>query len=441
MDTKKTRSRSVRLTEEGRKRLVSALDARWLKECPGVRPTGESKAEFFGLSLGTTKKLLRGDQVDLATLELAFLKLNLRLEDSHWSRSLLHPDEEDLSAPPEEAGEAEPPDPPHSQPESVPAELPRKRSSLLIPSALLGVLLLALMAFAFLRPTTEEVIEAEHEKANVLIAQGTRLYNEGSYREAETAFSSAMEIAVKRDLTGLAAESSRMMGDVASALGDLKAARTRYLTALRLRESLLGFRTLAGKSYPAQVLHPLHEALGVVESRLGNWSEAERHLNLALSGFRQRQDTNGIVMALRDLGALAYRRRKFSQSLALLDEALASLGPSGAQTDLAWDVKARRTLALADLGRSGDAVRTLTECLQHWEKKCHVKWQAETRMQLAHAEDLSGRRRAALEHIEVAAAQFRQVGDARNLKEAVKAAAQLRAYEAQPRASIQTAGL
>lgn len=435
MDARRTRLRSVKLTEAGRSLLVSAIEQKWLTERPGVRPTGESKADFFGLSVGTTKKLLKGAPVDLATVELAFLKLDLCLEEAYWTRDPDRPQGED-----EDRGthSPEPAAPlPQSEESSLPAR-PKRRLPGFLAIGLTGAVLLSLTVIAAMPQSSEVVILAENERANAFIAQGTRSFQAGRYGEAEKAFSSAMEIAVKRDLTGLAAESSRMMGDVASAVGDLELSRQRYLTALRLRESGLGFREMAGKSFPSQVLPPLHEALGVVESKLGNWTSAEKHLKQALDGFRRFKDVNGTVMALRDLGAMHYRRKQFELSANYFNQAMEALEPQELDSDLAWDVRARRTLAMADLGKAEDALDILTLCLQHWEKKGHVKWQAETRVQLAHASLLSNRHESALEHLERAVLQFRQVGDLRNLRMAAKLQESLPSPKASSRLSSQT---
>jgi len=204
----------------------------------------------------------------------------------------------------------------------------------------------------------------------------------------------------------------------------LSQARSHYLDALEIRQKSVKLN--AGTNLPSLeiTIPPLMEALGNVETRLQIWKDAEMHLNEALKRYRKQGVPSGVAMSLRGLGTLSYELGHDEQALQLFDEALQSLAPRDRQSDLAWDIHARQALAVARQGDGVSALQTLERCLAHWKDRGHIRWQGETKMQIAQVKYWQNRREEAVAILSSALTHFEGVGDAENARVARELLAQ-----------------
>lgn len=390
--------RAVQLTAEGREKFTTALNERWQTQFPGKRQTREARAEFLHLSIATTQKLLDGQPVDKSTLQLAFQKLDLPWDDAYCVRQTK------IERQPTSSIVSQAKDGNES----------RWRRQTLIALASTPVLITAIWV-SMPRPNAA-VTEPWRYELDRLLHQGTAEYQKGHYEDAEKKIHAALQIARQQDFAGACAENLRILGDIASARGNLNRARTHYLDALEIRQKSMKLN--AGTNLPSleNTIPPLKEALGNVETRLRMWGNAETHLKDALKGYRKQEVPSGVAMSFRGLGTLSYERRHYKQAIQLFDQAIQSLSPKDRQSDLAWDIQARKALATARQGDGASAFQTLERCLTHWKERGHIRWQAETKMQIAQVTLWQNRRAEAAATLSSALSQFEEVGDAENAR-------------------------
>lgn len=393
------------MTEKGKLLLRNSLDEHWQERFPGVRQTRERRAEFLQQSIATSQKLLNGEPVDKSTILVAFHQLRIPWDESYCVRL----DEKAVVEIQQEAT-AEVPT----------VERGTRKSRLLALSVLaLGFICMAtLAAMSFSHPSPDAIVEPWRFELNGLIAKGTEDYNKGLYGVAQTEFEQALRIARRKDVAGGTAECLRMLGDVASARGDLNSARSNYLDALEIRQKSVKLNAGIKDLSLAHTIPPLMEALGVVETRLKLWNEAREHLQCALQGYSDQKLPAGIAMARRGLGTLAYKRGLFADSLEHFGSALDALDRKDVESDLAYDIRARQALSLAELGQADSAAKTLATCLRHWERSGHARWQAETRMQLGLVAVRRQKRSDAECYLNTALVEFQKVGDTENARQA-----------------------
>lgn len=384
--------RAVRLTAEGRDAFAAALDERWRTEFPGRRQTREARAEFLHLSVATAQKLLTGHPVDKSTVHLACQRVGLR-----WDESLVMREGDKT------------PESPLPTPRAPAPPIRRLRWPVLLAALASGAVLLVV---SMSRSPEIAVVEPWRYELNGLLASGTQAYNAGRYGDAEAQFARALAIAQRQDLAGGVAESLRMLGDIAAARGDLRTARARYIDALDIRRKTIEVNVRPESKRLEQVLPPLYEALGSVEARLGMHADAERRFRLALAGYTKHKVPAGVAMAHRGLGTLAHDQGRPQESLRSFDLALAALEPKDANSDLAFDIRARAAVARADMGAAKESVETLEACLRHWKSKGHARWVAKTHTQLGAVFGRLGDASRARAHWRDAIGGFEAVGDA-----------------------------
>lgn len=389
--------RAVQLTAEGRETFTTALNERWQTQFPGKRQTREARAEFLHLSIATTQKLLDGQPVDKSTIQLAFQRLDLPWDDIYCTKSLSP-----------------------QLPEPTVNHEPKRhwRQRWLMSTGIGGLCLLAAVLIWYSARSTPQgaVVEPWRYKLDRLLFNGTKDFQEGRYSRAEQQIQAAYSIALDRDLAGATAENLRMLGDIAAAKGQLEQARINYLESLQIRHQNLRLSTGTLRAAIAKSIPPLMEAIGVVETRLHRWKEAEMHLNEALTGYREQKVPSGVAMSLRGLGTLSYERGHYERALQLFDQALRSLDPKDKQSDLAYDIHARKALASGRRGDGVSALQTLDRCLAHWKERGHIRWQAETKLQIAQVSLWQNRRVEAVATLSSALSQFEEVGDTENAR-------------------------
>ena len=260
------------------------------------------------------------------------------------------------------------------------------------------------------------IIEPWRFELNRLIHEGTDRYQKGDYKTSEKKLRAALEISLRQDLGGATAETIRMLGDIAAAKGELQVARSRYFDALEIRRKGLKMNSGEIRVKIENSIPPLLEALGVIETRLHLWKEAKNHLLEAKQKYLEQQVNSGVAMAYRGLGTIAYETGDHNDALLCFTKALGSLEEKDRFSDLAWDIRARRAVLLGEVVDAAAAYQVLKECLSHWQARRHVRWQAETEMQLGKVALLRSCRRDAQRHFERALKQFTEVGDAENAR-------------------------
>ncbi len=398
-------ARAVRLTDSGLELLKSALDACWQTNFPGVRQTREARAEFFQMSIATTQKLLDGKPVDKSTIMLAFQRLGVPWDDGFCVRSGMRPDAPTIEAPQ-----------PHLLTEKERA--PDRHPAMWLGSALTLVGLWTVAIATSAKSPKTAIVEPWRYELNQLLNEGTKEYQKGHYDQAQRKIEASLAIARQQDVAGACAENLRILGDIASAKGDLNGGRNYYLDALEIRQKSVKLN--AGTNQPSleNTIPPLMEALGNVETRLKMWNEAREHFLVALRKYKEQNVPAGVAMAYRGLGTLTYKRGLFAESLTHFRSAFKSLEHKDIGSDLAFDIKARQALSLAELGQADMATDVLFACLRHWETSGHIRWQAETKLQLGVVALRRRRPDEASRYLTASLAEFQKVGDAENARHA-----------------------
>lgn len=392
--------RAVQLTAEGREKFTTALNERWQAQFPGKRQTREARAEFLHLSIATSQKLLEGQPVDKSTIQLAFQRVGLPWNEEYCARQakIERQPTSSRTSQAQDGGES------------------RWRRNTLI--ALISAPVLATAVWLSVPRQNAAVTEPWRYELNRLLHQGTTEYQKGNYDNAEQNIRAALQIARQQDFAGACAENIRILGDIASARGDLNRARNHYLDALEIRQKSVKLN--AGTEQPSleNTIPPLMEALGNVETRLKMWNEAREHFLVALRKYKEQNVPAGVAMAYRGLGTLTYKRGLFAESLTHFRSAFKSLEHKDIGSDLAFDIKARQALSLAELGQADMATDVLFACLRHWETSGHIRWQAETKLQLGVVALRRRRPDEASRYLTASLAEFQKVGDAENARHA-----------------------
>jgi tetratricopeptide (TPR) repeat protein len=414
------RRRAVVLTGEALDRLRAALEESWKQDQHGRKLTREGRARRLGLSVVTADRILAGKPVDRASLALAFRSLGL-----HWEESLCRfpdapPSEPEAQSEPEAAvsppdpvpvpsdesppgEESEKPRPSASAPEPVPSRVVRRsRFPVLLGVAGLLLVLLGLSAAAYgfgawkARADQHRWI-AEFARLERL---GNSAYHRGDYAEARRHMVQAVKLARDKESMGRAAGALRLAGDLAGAAGDLVEAKRCYREALTLRQ-VIGLRA---------TIYPVLQALGTVETRLGETDSARSHLQEALKGCQSEGDWTGVAMCRRDLGSLAVRTGDIAAAKRWYDAGLAALEGLD-KPEIAVDIRGQWATVLRDQGRYTEARGILKECLRFWKERKHPRWIAVCQVRLGSVECLAGRYDAARMLLRAALAAFERLGD------------------------------
>lgn len=389
----RSRKRAVHLSEDARERLRAALLDKLRAEAPDRRLTRELKAEWLGLSTVTVERILRGERVDRATLEVAFSRLGVALSPADYS----------VEAPSEPVVVPQPVPPP------APSAPGPHRTGLRRLAFGAAALPLIVAGAGWLLPDREPG-PSPHRSLGLSreINLGEAAFHRARYADARTKADRALANARKQDLAGGLAEALRLSADVATAMGDLPRAREEYRRSIRIRESMA----------QTEVLPSLSGALGEVERRMGLRTAAGESLRRSLAGFRRAGDEVGVALALRDIGQLRFDGGDWKAARQAYRESLAALGWA-TKPEIRMDLKARAAVAVAyDGHRFADARADLTACLDYWRANDHPRWMATTEFQLGLVERAAGEPARAAAHFEASRTGYAAVGDSLGVRDA-----------------------
>jgi len=344
---------------------------------------------MLGLSIGTAERILRGEGVDRPSLLIAFQTIGLQ-----WK-------EEFRSDYQENSEFAEVHGAPMTEFAYTPHGIPI-RSQLGIACVAFAVLI----GIFWMLPRFGQTVSWV-QRYDELILSGTAAYNHAKYERASQDFNAALEIARNHDAAQHLSDVLRMLGDVAAAQGSLKLAKQRYSEALTIRQILRH-----------TFIEPaILEALGSVEARMGEYSEAENHLTRCLEGYTARKDGTGIAMAYRSLGSLAVRQKEYDQARRLFQAGLTTLSGLN-KPDLKADILGQLAVIERDLGHYSKALEMLDRCLRHWQSINHPRWIAATQLNIATVEYLSGNLEEGIQLMTQSKTAYNDLGDAAGVAEA-----------------------
>lgn len=401
--TKQTRKRAVRLTEEGRALFEAALVERWKSEGSLRQLSRAEKARLLGVhSASTAQRILAGEGVDRRTLVLACRTLGLK-----WRTTLCKP--------------ATNGDVPESTPQrlaedTATQELPQRRRRwglvALFGLALGGLLLSAVGAIkwgAMQRMQLRQQTQIE-EQFRIAFAQGEAHYESGRYSQARDFCEAAIACALHLDRVRMLANATALSARIDTAEGRYEHALEGFGQALILYKS-------SGTTHAA---NPILEMIGDLETRLGRYVDAEQHLLESLEGADRVGNPIGMAEALRNLGTVAHETGRYELADRRFAEALEYLEDTDGENPLARDIRARRALATAKLGRTEEARRELEGALQFWRRRDHPRWIATTYYQLAQLERFAGNLSAARAHLDAAEQGYYAVGDLGGVRRCVR---------------------
>lgn len=398
----KPRKRAVRLTPEALDDLRKALAQRWQEDAREGRLTHETRAELMGVSVATAKNILSGAGADRSSFALAFKRLRLP-----WDDAFCEFQQEEVPAPEEPEDPlalSEPPIEPEPHPILPEAKPPaRKNLGLFIAATLLAAVGLG-AAFVVRRPAPDGLWMGEFNRAS---ANGENLYHRVEYDAARKEADRAFAIAQAHDSASRMAGANHLQGNVEGAQGRLLAAKERYE-----REYEARMMALDADHIPFTL-----ESLGDVETRLGHYGAARKHLEVALKEFQRLHLPFEVASVQRDLGSVALGEGKLDVADEWFRQSLKGLRGM-AQPATETDVRGRMALVLLARGRAAEARTLLQGCLSFWTKNGHARWTALADMHLGLAEaqlhDVASARR----RIARSRATFAQIGDEARVAEA-----------------------
>lgn len=374
------RVRGVRLTPEARDQLTRRIDESFAESVRSgngpKRLTREARAEMLGLSVRTADRILQGETVDRASLRLAFSAVGLAWEDRF----------------------AESPAPASGEPAtSIRPSLERPRRWAVRLAVAIGLLLVGGTSVI---PRLEPAMPNWHPPFAKDMAAATEAYHRADYAAAREHLERARPQARKfRDASAIAwvlrldAEILAAQGDSESALKRVELALT-YLEDLRIPDQFYGNLELAA-SYRAAT---------------GRLDEATEAYKCYLAWGERTGDRYIVAAAHRGLGSIADQRQAYAEAVVAYDRGLAALG-EGFEVELAVDLRGRRALSLAYLGRHAEAIDGLNMGLRFWEARGHPRWVATSHLRLGRAYLAKGDRSSAQAHLTAALRGYERVGD------------------------------
>ncbi len=387
----KSRKRAVRLTPDAHGALLGALHARWERDASGKRLTWEVRTRLLGVdSVATARRVVANEGVDRSTLALAFKSLDLAWDDGRCESCAGEPE----APAPKEPKEPEPPKPLY-------APTPKPRRWPLVAGGLLVVLLLAAWPG---RPEPRQDWQAEFDRA---MAQGIDRYAKGDYAVSGQRIERANAIAKAHDSADRMAYAHHLLGDLDKARGHLRAAKVHYLDEEALRRSRV----------PGAEMPDLDEALGDVQTRLGEYDEARTRLLRSLEGYRNLSSAEGVLSAQRDLGSVELGAGNLDLADAWLRRSLEGLRKLP-NPGIEADVHSRQALVLLARRRPKEAAKLLEGCLAFWRAQGHPRWTALTEMQLGQAEAALRQTARAADRLARSRDAFVRVGDEARVAEA-----------------------
>lgn len=363
MEAKERKRRAVRLSEHGLEtlnaRLVERFE-RYAEEYPRAKLTREVSAELLGLSARTVGPLLRRGPVDRSTVMEAF-----RMLEVPWKEAFCEEIEPSSGSEPAEQALTE------VQPKAKGIRYWLATHKL---TALAGFAVLA-FSVGFLIKQARQPTDTRPDwqiQFQEKMIEATSAYHRADYSKAWTLQRAAALIAHRQ----------RDVADIAYSLqleGQLLAAAGKDEEALQKFENAKTELQTAG--FSNDLYHSTLELGAEAKLRLGKLSGANEDYLECLGQAQKEKSRVSIAAAFRGLGSVAYAQKLFPESVKWFDEGLSTL-INGEEADMACDIRARRSLAVCELGRFDEALSTLNSCLAHWKAKGHPRWIATSEYQL-----------------------------------------------------------
>lgn len=426
METRtRSRKRAVRLKPDALGTLHKTMEERWLADANVGRPTWEYRAELLGSSVATARRALSNGGADRSTFELAFKRLGLVWHDDFCEFVQHQPETLPIGDRATKVSAL--------RPASIGEEVfdTPKRLDRRMPLTLgISVTLSCLAAIVYFASASKTLTPNLTPAFNSAFQDGMDHFHRGDLAGAHPPLKMALELARKTDSAGSLSSALRLAGDLAAAEGRLPEARDVYTEALGLRNDL------------GQEQHKpaIYEALGDVQTRLGDYRGARGSLTLALVGYERGNDPVGVAMARRDLGSLAYQTGDFGSAESLLKSSLESL-KGLSKTDLITDVRGRLGLVWLKRGRALEARDAQQSCLSYWTSKKHPRWTAVCELRLGLADEALGDMKAASTFVSRSRDDFIRVGDRAGSSEAAEQLRRLLARQSPVRGPGQTESL
>jgi tetratricopeptide (TPR) repeat protein len=382
------RRRAVRLTNDATEALKHALTEKWRADKQTGKLTREVRAEILGVSVATSERLLSGKGVDRSTISVAFRNVGLEYSDKVFEPLV----PEDDALPPDQQ-----PMPEVNHPQT------RHKWSRFVSFVLAASVLLAVVMTTVKHPASasgKPVTADWATRFNIEFAEASNLYHEAKFAEAQKRMDSAMDIARSHDSAGQFSGALRLAGDLQAAHGAFRQAKDSYSAALKLR----------GMMHQDTTLPPILEALGDVETKMGDYASARMSLTQALNGYTNGKDRVGIAMTARDLGTLSFDGGDNRCANLWLETSLQALHGLS-KMDLEADVRARKALVIARQSRLDEARTALCQCLQYWTMRGHPRWIAVSEYQLGTVESAAHRFPKAAVLLSRSLSGFEKLGD------------------------------
>lgn len=379
----KARQRAVRLTADALELLNKTIEESWRANKSGKRLTRQTRAFMLGVSLPTVDRILSREGVDRSSLVEAFKSVGIPWRDQYCESEIT----------PQQVLTSE------NAPEQNPGYQRNAARSVLLVCT--GILLASLALGAYLQwPRKDWTAEYDHA-----LSHATNLYSKGKYKESEGILAKAMEI-------GESKKTSRNLEAALKLRGDLAAARGRLVPAVEYYKATIRYRELRNSPTWATI----HEVLGGLQIRIGDFEEARKNLDIAEEAFTKGKEPNGIAEVMRNRGSLASALGHPDEALEWFAKCLQLLSTRDA-LDLTMDVRGRRALVLVKFGRLKEAQSELEACLAHWSKGGNKRWIGLSEWRLGELDSKMGRTQIAIDRLSRARQLLIASGDESRIQE------------------------
>ena len=355
----------------------------------------------MGLSVATAEKLIRGKGVDRGTIEHAFSRLGLPLDQDCW---------EPVSDAVESVDE-----PRETNQPNVSTTNERSDFRPLARWIVAALALVAVSASAWMYlPRASQPREVPAKSFRDHFARAFQHYHQGEYEQAHA------ELAIAKRFNSAHAVNTEvgvqmLEGEIASAIGDLAAAETHFEEAIKLYE-----RSDASDGLPYAYLN-LGETL-IKDDRL---EEAARALTVSADIATQLKQPHSRAMAHLGLATICTKRHEFSSAERAITEAETYFKRNAMEAEL-MDATSRKAALLREQGQVDESRVLFERCEAYWKQKQHARWSARISMELGLLERSAGNNHQAHKHFERARNGYLSVGDRFGQKRAISLVASLK---------------
>lgn len=203
-------------------------------------------------------------------------------------------------------------------------------------------------------------VEGDGDRWAALVRAANVAREQARFQEAADRVSEAVELAGRPDQPGTRlAETLLLLGAANADMGRLRDAERAFLRSLAIWER-------SAPDNPSRTAPMM--GLATVYTALQEYSKAER---FAAAAIRIREQASGhpnpdLGGALQNMAAVYHSERRFAEAAALYRQALEHLVPNGRLDDVAT-VHSNLGLALAEMGRAGEAAAETGQAIALWE--------------------------------------------------------------------------